>query len=144
MDVVARMDAEKGAPLDDVEQAILDERVRVAAAWLETLAPDRYKVAVQDALPEGVADLTEAQRIVLGDMATRADVTKPASGDAWQDLIFSTSQTHGVSSGDAFAAIYMAFLGRSNGPRAGWLLASLDMPFVLDRLRAAAGAAAQP
>jgi lysyl-tRNA synthetase class I len=26
----------------------------------------------------------------------------------------------------AFAAIYLAFLGRTNGPRAGWLLASLD------------------
>ncbi len=33
----------------------------------------------------------------------------------------------------------MAFLGRTNGPRAGWLLASLEPGFVVARLRAAAG-----
>jgi lysyl-tRNA synthetase class I len=35
--------------------------------------------------------------------------------------------------------LYAAFLGRTNGPRAGWLLASLEPVFVLERLRAAAG-----
>ena len=139
VDLVARMQAEKGAPLDDVERAILDERAQVAVTWLETFAPDRYKVAVQDQLPEGVGGLTEAQRIVLGSLAAEAEATRPESGDAWQDLIFGTSAAYGVSSGDAFAAIYLAFLGRLNGPRAGWLLASLDRGYVVQRLRAAAG-----
>ena len=40
---------------------------------------------------------------------------------------------------DRFGALYIAFLGRTNGPRAGWLLASLEPGFVVDRLRAAAG-----
>jgi lysyl-tRNA synthetase class I len=31
--------------------------------------------------------------------------------------------------------LYAAFLGRSNGPRAGWLLASLEPAFVIARLR---------
>ena len=35
----------------------------------------------------------------------------------------------------AFEAIYAAFLGRPNGPRAGWLLASLEQEFVRTRLR---------
>ena len=39
----------------------------------------------------------------------------------------------------AFTALYLAFLGRSNGPRAGWLLASLESAFVIERLRAAGG-----
>ena len=39
--------------------------------------------------------------------------------------------------GPAFAAIYLAFLGRPNGPRAGWLLASLEPGFVVARLREA-------
>ena len=63
-------------------------------------------------------------------------------GDAWQDLIYRCGQARGVSSRDAFAAVYSAFLGRTNGPRAGWLLASLEEPFVIERLRAAAAAAA--
>lgn len=139
VDLVGRMTAEKGSPLDARELRILDERVRVARAWLEELAPERYKVEVQDTLPDGVAGLSEAQRIVLATLAREAEATRPDSGAAWQDLIFGTSQTHGVSSGDAFAAIYLAFLGRTNGPRAGWLLASLDRGFVEQRLRDAAG-----
>ena len=43
-----------------------------------------------------------------------------------------------MPAGGAFEAIYLAFLGRPNGPRAGWLLASLDRAFVLERLREAA------
>ncbi len=74
-----------------------------------------------------------------GSLAAEAEATRPESGDAWQDLIFGTSAAYGVSSGDAFAAIYLAFLGRLNGPRAGWLLASLDRGFVVQRLRDAAG-----
>jgi lysyl-tRNA synthetase class I len=38
--------------------------------------------------------------------------------------------------------VYLAFLGRANGPRAGWLLASLDPEFVANRLREAASAGA--
>lgn len=139
VDVAARMAAEKGAPLDAIEQAILDARVAAARDWLDSFAPERYRVEVQSSLPDGVAGLTEAQRIVLSALAGEAEATQPDSGAAWQDLIFGTSQVYGVSSGDAFGAIYLAFLGRTNGPRAGWLLASLDREFVVRRLRDAAG-----
>lgn len=139
VDVAARMAAEKGTPLDAREQAILDERIRVARAWLESFAPDRYRVVVQESLPAGIAGLTDAQRLMLGALASAAEGAMPDSGAAWQDLIFGMSQTYGVSSGDAFGAVYLAFLDRSNGPRAGWLLASLDRDFVLRRLRDAAG-----
>jgi lysyl-tRNA synthetase class 1 len=63
-------------------------------------------------------------------------------GDAWQDLVYRCGQRRGVSSRDAFAAVYAAFLGRENGPRAGWLLASLDEAVVISRLQAAAEAVA--
>jgi lysyl-tRNA synthetase class 1 len=139
VDVAERMAAEKGAPLDDVELAILDARVRAARAWLEAYAPERYRVEVQERVPPETRGLTEAQRIVLSSLAMEAEAVQPDSGAVWQDLIFGTSQVYGVSSGDAFAAIYLAFLGRINGPRAGWLLASLDRAFVTQRLRDAAG-----
>ncbi len=144
VDVEARMDAEKGAPLDTVEKAILAERVRIARLWLATLAPDRYRVSVQETLPPEVGALTQAQRAALGALADAAAIEAPSAGDAWQDLIFRTAQANGLSSGEAFAAIYAAFLGRANGPRAGWLLASLDPAFTVERLRAAAAAPASP
>lgn len=138
VDVAARMAAEKGGPLDAAEEAILEERTRIARLWLETLAPERYRIAVRDDLPEEVTALTEAQRIVLRDLGTIAADEQPTTGDTWQDCIFRAAQARGVSSGDAFAAVYAAFLGRANGPRAGWLLASLDPAWVGERLAAAA------
>jgi lysyl-tRNA synthetase class 1 len=138
VDLEARMAAEKGSPLDDVEQRILAERTAIARAWLETFAPDRYRVEVQqDGVPAGVRDLSTDQRRFLSELADAAEREQPTSGDAWQDLIFRVAQAGGLPSGNAFAALYQAFLGRENGPRAGWLLASLDHAFVLGRLRAA-------
>jgi lysyl-tRNA synthetase class 1 len=143
VDVAARVEAEKGSPLTEPEVAILDERVRAARNWLETYAPERAIVAVRDSLPvEAVAALDEAQRAYLGALADAAQSMDPppASGEAWQDLIFRVAADAGLSNGQAFAALYAAFLGRTNGPRAGWLLASLDPAFVIERLRDAAAA----
>ena len=44
---------------------------------------------------------------------------------------------HALDAKAAFNALYLAFLGRPNGPRAGWLLASLERDFVIGRLKAA-------
>jgi len=54
-------------------------------------------------------------------------------------LIFGVAADCELASGKAFGALYAAFLGRNNGPRAGWLLASLEPSFAIARLRAAAG-----
>ena len=141
VDLEARMAAEKGQPLDEVESAILRQRVDVARTWLDGWAPDRYRVSVRAELPAEAADLTEVQALFLADLARGVGEEHLDSGDAWQDLIYRSGQARGVSSRDAFAAVYSAFLGRTSGPRAGWLLASLEEPFVVERLEAAVAAA---
>ncbi|HET7471737.1 MAG TPA: lysine--tRNA ligase [Candidatus Limnocylindrales bacterium] len=139
VDVRGRVEAEKGGALNVREEAILDERVRAARAWLETYAPERAVVAVRPELPDdAVAALDDDQRAYLGRLAEATTTAAPASGDAWQNVIFASAAEAGLPNGKAFAALYAAFLGRTNGPRAGWLLASLDPAFVGDRLRAAA------
>jgi lysyl-tRNA synthetase class 1 len=139
VEIAARAAAEKGSPLDVAEEAVLAERLAAARAWLETYAPERARLVVQrDRLPPEAATLDEDQRAFLGSLAGGAAATGPLGGDAWQDLIFATAGSLGLAVGRAFGAIYAAFLGRSNGPRAGWLLASLEPAFVVARLREAA------
>jgi lysyl-tRNA synthetase, class I len=142
VDIDARIEAEKGAPLSAAERATLRERIAAADAWLATFAPEKSKIAVRhDALPAEAAGLGPEQRAWLARLAaaaTSGDGPPPGSGDAWQALIFSTASEAGLAPGQAFAALYLAFLGRPNGPRAGWLLASLQPAFVTDRLVAAA------
>lgn len=138
VDLEGRFAAEKGSPLDDVEVATLERRATIARAWLDGFAPDRYLVAVRDQLPQEAGALDGTQRAYLAALADGAREERPVAGDAWQDLIFRTAQARGTSSSEAFTALYLAFLGRSNGPRAGWLLASLDSALVQARLREAA------
>ena len=135
VDPVERVRAEKGSPLTPREATLLHERRAAARAWLASYAPDAARIAVRDGLPPEADALSAGQREYL---AALADAPAPDSGEAWQALIFSKAKERGLPAGDAFRALYLAFLGRTNGPRAGWLLASLDPAFVGTRLREAA------
>jgi lysyl-tRNA synthetase class 1 len=140
IDSVERATVEKGAALTERELAILADRERAVRAWLASYAPPEARVEVQrDGLPEAVAALAPEQRAYLGALAD-ALAALPATewvGEALQAAIFAAAAERGMKAGTAFAALYAAFLGRPSGPRAGWLLASLERPFVVERLRTA-------
>ena len=131
---------EKGSPLTARERAVLAERVEAVRLWLERFAPEsaRYRVAT-DELPAEVGRLADEQRLFLEALALAAERIEPRGGEAWQALIFEVANRAEMPAGRAFGAIYVAFLGRPNGPRAGWLLASLEPDFVIARLRDAGG-----
>jgi lysyl-tRNA synthetase class 1 len=140
VDVRERVEAEKGSELTGREVAILDERIAAARAWLASYAPASARLEVQrDAVPGAAADLAEDQRRFLAKLAAAADAAGPGSGDGWQSLLFEVARGDNVAARRAFEAIYLAFLGRPNGPRAGWLLASLDPTFVRERAWQASG-----
>ncbi len=139
VDVVGRMEAEKGGALTEPERSVLETRMRAARAWLEAYAPERARLVVRAEVPAEVEALGEDQRVYLGALALAAEEAAPASGDGWQALIFEVAGRAAMPAGRAFGAIYVAFLGRTNGPRAGWLLASLAPAMVIERLRTAAG-----
>jgi len=138
VDLGEKVAAEKGGPLTDRERAILEKRVSAARAWLDEYAPQRARVAVQDELPPTSADLDAEQRTFLLALAERlTDATTSWTGDGLQSAVFEAARERNLPPAQAFAALYAAFLGRPNGPRAGWLLASLGPDFVRERLRAA-------
>ena len=140
VDVAARIAAEKGSDLTPAETAILEQRATAARAWLEAYAPDNVRLTVQhDAVPAAAAELDVDQRRFLARLAERARAETPVGGDAWQALLFAVAAEEGLSGRKAFESIYRAFLDRANGPRAGWLLASLDPVFVVERAWAASG-----
>jgi len=123
--------------LTDRERAIVDERRAAARAWLEAYAPERARLAVQrDALPAAAAEADDDQRTYLAALAPALEAVA-WNGEALQAAIFAKATERDLPAGRAFAALYLAFLGRTSGPRAGWLLAALDRGFVLGRLREA-------
>jgi lysyl-tRNA synthetase class 1 len=145
VDVVARVASEKGSTLTARERVILDERLAAARGWLETYAPERARLVVRhDAVPAEADTLEPAQRGFLVALADATEADPPGAGDAWQAAIFAAAAAMDLPPGQAFAALYLAFLGRVNGPRAGWLLASLEPRFVASRLREAGAARPAP
>jgi lysyl-tRNA synthetase class 1 len=133
------LEAEKGAPLTAREIEMLAEREEAVGSWLAVYAPERYRVAVQtEFVPEAVRSLDAEQRAFAGLLAERIAIDWPVTGDAWQAAIFETAAASGIDAKRAFTTIYRAFLGRDNGPRAGWILAPYEREFVIGRLRDAA------
>ena len=109
---------------------MLAERTDAARAWLANYAPNSARIEVQAALPPGVADLSAEQRAYLPALADALDAAA-WTGDAVQAEIFRVAQERDLKAGQAFGALYAAFLGRSSGPRAGALLAAQDRGFVI-------------
>lgn len=140
VDVRARIAAEKGSPLTAREEETLETRIAAASAWLESDAPESARIVVRaERVPPEAADLAADQRSFLARLSDAARPAPPTSGDGWQALIFELAKADEVAPRRAFEAIYLAFLGRPNGPRAGWLLASLDPAFVVERAWQASG-----
>ena len=138
----SRVEAEKGSALNERERVDPRRAGRRGAGLARRLragvGPDRGSTRRRAA--EAAAALDARPAAVPGRSSrTSRDRTRPASGDAWQALIFDVAKHDDLPPRRAFEAIYLAFLGRPNGPRAGWLLASLDRDFVYERLRAASG-----
>jgi lysyl-tRNA synthetase, class I len=137
-DPIDRLAAEKGAELTDAERQLALERIGAARAWIEHFAPPAARIDIQySSLPAGAVALDAAQRSYLAALASEAEADPPTSGEGWQALIFDLARRRELPAGRAFGALYCAFLDRPNGPRAGWLLASLAPSFVLGRLREA-------
>jgi len=140
VDVEERVTAEKGEPLTASETTELSTRLGAVRRWLEAYAPERAVIQIRrDSLPVEAEQLRPEQRgflRALAETATHGDA--PATGEQWQAATFAVAAEHGLDAKAAFNALYLAFLGRPNGPRAGWLLASLDRAFVIGRLNEAA------
>lgn len=132
----AEAEKEKGAPLTELDRAELRVRVEEARRWIETYAPEHYRFVVQPTLPS--VALSPEQRAFLGRLASIV-ADRAWSGDELHARIHALKTEMGLPAKEAFAAIYLVFLGRTSGPQAGWFLAALDRNLVLQRLREAGG-----
>lgn len=127
-----------GRPLRDWEQRELARRLRVAREWLSRWAPEDAKFSLASALPVAARELSASQRELLRRLGPAlADGNSP---EDFQSMVYALGRELGLSSKDAFAAVYLALIGKPHGPRAGWLLASLDRDFARRRLEEAAAA----
>lgn len=122
---------------EDVEKLRRD--LRYARNWARGLfAPESYRIGVaREEVPPETAELDEEQRRYLGSVAGR--LRDGMGGEEAQDLLYSTAVELGVKPKRAFAAVYIALLGKKSGPKAGPFVAGLGAPFVRERFRRVSG-----
>jgi lysyl-tRNA synthetase class 1 len=102
-----------------------------AKYWLENFAPENDRFMVQEDVPEAVSNLSELQKDYLRKIVPILDEVTTA--EQLQVAIYDLAKTLELGGRDAFQAIYIAILGKPNGPKAAWLITSLDREFVKKR-----------
>ena len=121
-------------------EAHLAARVEHATYWLDKFAPPEARTRlVQAWTPEHAAKLADADRAFLRALRTKLE-SAAWTGEGIHNVVHESGKEAGLAGGKAFRAIYLAFLGKERGPRAGHFLASLEKAVVLKRLAEAGGA----
>lgn len=111
----------------------LVKRAKYGRIWLERFAPEEEKFVVKKELPKEVAKLSPPQRQLLVKIAGELD--KKWEPEKFQNEIYQWGKALGLTSAQTFQAIYLALLGKDYGPKAAWLILSLDKKFIKERFR---------
>jgi lysyl-tRNA synthetase class 1 len=122
---------------NDEELKEIRKKAGYAETWLRTYAPENVKFEVQLEVPtEALKDLSGPQKEALTLMAQALQAGTNLNAADWHDKIYEITSTVDTEPKEIFKAIYIALLGKPSGPRAGWLLASLDTEFLRNRFEA--------
>ncbi len=120
------------------DTAELAERASYAKRWLDEYAPEKFVFKLQDTFPDAARQLSDIQKKALADLRQFIESADGMpNGEDMHHKLHTMKESIGISPADLFSAVYLCFLGKSHGPKAGWFLSVLDKQFVLKRLQEA-------
>lgn len=118
---------------EEIKKAGYEEWVKYAKIWVDKYAPDSEKFAIAKELPEDAKNLSREQKEYLQKVAT--ELEKKWNPEDFQKVLYEWSKELAIPSKDAFAAIYLSLIGKDHGPKAGWLILSLEKEFIKKRFK---------
>jgi lysyl-tRNA synthetase class 1 len=125
----------KGSVLTDDDKKELTERAEYAKRWLDAYAPEKFVFKLQDTLPEEAKNLSEVQKLALRALAEFVQSkTEMPSGEDLHHKLHLLKEEVPITPVELFSTLYLLFLGKDHGPKAGWFLSVLPREFVLKRL----------
>ena len=122
-----------GYDIDDA--GAIEQRAKNAENWLNKFAPSVVKFKVREKLPHAAKKLSPQQKKALNILAD--EMGREWTADALHAEIYRIAERVGADPKYVFEAIYIALLGTSSGPRAGWFLTSLSPNFIRERFKEA-------
>ena len=122
-------------PLNEYDWETANQRIAVAQKWLADYADEEEKLVIYlDKVPEKVKDLTQEQVVYLKQLIHSLANVQAWEAEALQTALFATARELEMQQPLAFKAVYLSFLGKERGPKAGALLSYLERDFTLNRL----------
>ncbi|MCL5435370.1 MAG: lysine--tRNA ligase [Patescibacteria group bacterium] len=116
---------------EEIKKEGLGLWAKYARVWVDKFAPENEKFSVKNELPKEARNLSREQKKTLLRIAEELD--KKWTGDEFQTRIYDLGKEMGLSGKETFAAIYISLIGKDHGPKAAWLILSLDKDFVKKR-----------
>lgn len=121
--------------MPNMESAIkkegLEEWAKYARIWVEKYATESERFLVQKEIPQKAKNLSDPQKRFLRKIAD--ELKKEWDAGEFQKSFYEWAKELDLSSKEAFSAIYISLLGKDHGPKAAWLILSLDKEFVKKR-----------
>jgi len=129
---VAKRSAE---PLNEFDWQVVNQRIAAAKKWLQDYADEEEKLVLYLEKVPDQATLTQDQVSYLERLVENLENVANWESEELQATLFATSKELQIQQAIAFQAVYLSFLGKERGPKAGALLSYLDKSFVVARLR---------
>jgi lysyl-tRNA synthetase class 1 len=128
---------EQIAELEKEDEEMLRQRVDSVRFWLDGWAPDEVKFSVCATLPS--VKLSDQELNFLRCIHTELQ-TLDWQGDRIHDKVYEGAKACAIGAKTGFQCLYRIFIDRSQGPRLGFFLSTLDKQFVLQRIQEAIAA----
>lgn len=111
------------------------ERAKYAKNWLQVCAPENYRYELQiEQLPHATGDFSETQKRALAKLLEYIRSKEVLDGQELHTALHEIRKETEIEPKDFFGALYISFLGKESGPKAGFLLSVLDKSFLEKRL----------
>ncbi len=117
----------------ELDLKLARRRLTLALHWVQKYAVERYRIEIQSQLPPSARELTLVEKECLRALAEKIGA-REMSPEEIHNSIYEVARSASLEPPALFQAIYLCFLGKREGPRAGNLLAALDREFVVKRL----------
>jgi lysyl-tRNA synthetase class 1 len=135
MDNLEAVEQMKEGKLITEDKEEFEYRAGYAKKWLEKYAPENYKYELQEKeIPELAKNFSEEQKKALNLVLEYIKSQEKLDGQALHTRLHEIKNEANIAPKDLFSAIYLSFLGKDSGPKAGWFLSVLDRKFLEKRL----------
>jgi len=110
----------KGKKLSQPEEKELLQRIKYAKIWLDGYALAEAVFKIQDKVPGQVKKLSVKQKEYLAKLVILVGKAKKA--EELEKKMYGLAKELKIPTKDTFAAVYVALLGKTHGPKAAWLI----------------------